>query len=365
MKMKDLLLLLLTIIFVILSIFYIVSVCNYDIKELFIDKYSAIGKKCNLDNILGQFNNLRSNAKYTSEILRDGNVIEDYHTDYKCDNDNYGSLYLTKYIDVKNRDLLLAYSCIKIKPSKLISDITDINPDNLHNNSYKVMLTEPDKTYVEYANIGELTNKIGTKIKNIIRETSLLNTSTNYLYFPIYVFISQAPYIKNANENIKVTDSNRGANGTNYDSCSTNYTIKNNDICSATFRMKAEVAIIFLGLTRAGGFITDVNVVNRNIIALRDRLSHHSSKSKQCFLKCATDNNKQACGCLNMPGSYNINDKTYNSVCLTNNQETSMTMVYFVNPYADTYSDEKYVNGGDPTSKTDSLLEFRWYGTQK
>ena len=363
--MKDLLLLLLTIIFVILSIFYIVGVCNYDIKELFIDKYSANGKKCNLDNILGQFSNLRSNAKYTSEILRDGNVIEDYHTDYKCDNDNYDSLYLTKYIDVKNRDLLLAYSCIKIKPSKLISDITDINPENLHNNSYKVMLTEPDKTYVEYANIGELTNKIDTKIKNIIRKISSLNTSTNYLYFPIYVFISQAPYIKNANENIKVTDSNRGANGTNYDSCSTNYTIKNNDICSTTFRMKAEVAIIFLGLTRAGGFITDVNVVNRNIIALRGRLSHHSSKSKQCFLKCATDNDKQACGCLNMPGSYIINDKTYNSVCLTNNQETSMTMVYFVNPYADTYSDEKYVNGGDPTSKTDSLLEFRWYGTQK
>jgi hypothetical protein len=365
MKMKDLLLLLLTIIFVILSIFYIVGVCNYDIKELFIDKYSANGKKCNLDNILGKFSNLRSNAKYTSEILRDGNVIEDYHTDYKCDNDNYDSLYLTKYIDVKNRDLLLAYSCIKIKPSKLISDITDINPENLHNNSYKVMLTEPDKTYVEYANIGELTNKIDTKIKNIIRKISSVNTSTNYLYFPIYVFISQAPYIKNANENIKVTDSNRGANGTNYDSCSTNYTIKNNDICSTTFRMKAEVAIIFLGLTRAGGFITDVNVVNRNIMALRGRLSLDSSKSKQCFLKCATDNDKQACGCLNMPGSYIINDKTYNSVCLTNNQETSMTMVYFVNPYADTYSDEKYVNGGDPTSKTDSLLEFRWYGTQK
>ncbi len=363
MKIKDLLLLLLTIIFVILSIFYIVSVCNYDIKELFIDKYSGIGKKCDLDNILGQFSNLRSNAKYTSEILRDGNVIEDYHTDYKCDNNSYESLYLTKYIDVKNRDLLLAYSCIKIKPSRLISDITDLNPDNLHNNSYKVMLTEKNETYVEYANIGELTNKIDAKIKNIIRETSLLNTTTNSFYFPIYVFISQAPYLKNATENIKVTDSNRGANGTNYDSCSTNYTVRNNNICSSTFRMKAEVAIIFLGLSRAGGFITDVGVVNRNIIALRSLLSQNNSNSKQCFLKCATNDDKHACGCLNMPGSYVINNNTYNSVCLTNNQETSMTMVYFVNPYANTYSDEKYVNGGEPTSKANSLLEFRWYGT--
>ena len=102
--MKDLLLLLLTIIFVILSIFYIVSVCNYDIKELFIDKYSAIGVKCNLDNPLVQINDLRNDAKYTSEVLR-GNgkvieVIDDYHTAYKCDTDTYNNQYLTKYTDI-------------------------------------------------------------------------------------------------------------------------------------------------------------------------------------------------------------------------------------------------------------------------
>ncbi len=64
--MKDLLLLLLTIIFVILSIFYIVSVCNYDIKELFIDNFSAIGNKGELDSVLEQGGNLKSDAKYTS-----------------------------------------------------------------------------------------------------------------------------------------------------------------------------------------------------------------------------------------------------------------------------------------------------------
>lgn len=362
MRTKNFLLLLLTIIFVILSIFYIVSVCNYDIQELFIDKYSGIGNKCDLDSVLRQIGDLRSNAKYTSEILKEGKPIEDYHTNYSCNNDSYNNLYLTKYIDIRNRDLLLAYSCIKIKPSLLIADITEHNPDNLHNNSYKVILTDKDKNYVEYIDNTELTTKINEKIKNVIRETSIINTNISFIYFPIYVFISQAPYLKNANENIKVTDSNRGADGNNYESCSTNYTVKNNKRCPSTFKMKAEVAIIFLGLSNAGGFITDINIVNRNIVALRRLLTFNASKSKQCFLNCGKDNDKHACGCLNMQDSYIINKKGYNSVCLTNNIETSMTMVYFVNPYADTYSNEKYVSGGDPTSKSNSLSEFRWYG---
>ena len=359
--MKDLLLLLLTIIFVILSIFYIVSVCNYDIKEFFIDKYSANGVKCNLDNVLVQINDLRNDAKHTSEVLRgNGNVngvIEDYHTAYKCGSDTYNNIYLTKYIDIRNRDLLLAYGCIKIDPGELITAIQYIN-------CYKVMLNDPNVGYVEYANTTELTNKIDAKIKTIIRETSLLNPNNNNLYFPIYVFISQAPYLKNNAEDLKVTDSNRGAVGTNYESCSTNYTIMNNDKCPETFRMRALVSIVFSGLTNTGGIITDINIVNRNTNSLRTFLSSDNikSQSKQCFLNCSTDDSKRACGCLNAQGAYTINNKAYHSVCLTNDIPTSMTMVYFVNPYANNFSIEKYVAGGQPTDKTNSLSEFRWYG---
>jgi len=363
MKIKDLLLLLLTIIFVILSIFYIVSVCNYDIKELFIDKYSANGVKCNLDNVLVQINNLIDGAKYTSEVLRGdvngiNGVIDDYHTAYKCDSDTYNNIYLTKYIDIRNRDLLLAYRCIKIDPGNIINAIQYIN-------SYKVMLTDNSNVgYVEYANTTELTNKIDAKIKTIIRETSLLNPNNNNLYFPIYVFISQAPYLKNNVEDIKVTDSNRGAGGTNYESCSTNYTVVNNYKCPETFRMRALVSIVFLGLTNTGGIITDINIVNSNTNSLRTFLSSDNikSNSKQCFLNCSTDDSKHACGCLNIQGAYTIDNKAYNSVCLTNNIPTSMTMVYFVNPYANNFSNERYTSGGQPTDKTNSLSEFRWYG---
>jgi hypothetical protein len=174
------------------------------------------------------------------------------------------------------------------------------------------------------------------------------------------VFISQAPYLKNSSENIKVTDSNRGADGTNYESCSTNYAFKNSEVCPDSFRMKAEVAIIFSGLTKEGRFITDINIVNNNINTLRAFLASDGikSSSKQCFLNCGTKDSKYACGCLTMENSYTVNNKSYNSVCLTNNSDTSMTMVYFVNPYAISYSDSKYAN------KPPNLNEFRWYSLQ-
>ena len=355
--MKDLLLLLLTIIFVILSIFYIVSVCNYDVKELFITKFSAQGEVCDLDSIIGKFSTLNSDAKYTSQVLRSGSPIEDYHINYNCNNTRYEEVYLREYTDIKNRDLLLAYGCITIKPSGFANNLIYFN-NTLNNNSYKVMLTENEQTYVEYADIDELTKKIDAKIKEVINTAGLLNTAVDHLYFPIYVFISQAPYLKNSTEDIKVTNSNRGPGGTdgyNFESCSTNYEVKNSERCPSSFRMKAEVAILFLGLNINGAFITDKNTVDNSIISLTNLLSEIKSDSKQCFLKCGTINDTHACGCLNLKNSYNANNKSYNSVCLTDNSPGDMTMVYFVNPYANSYSDSNYGN------KPSTLNEFRWY----
>ena len=353
MKIKDLLLLLLTIIFVILSIFYIVSVCNYDIKENFIANFSEEGRECNLDNIIGNFSTLNSDAKYTSQVLRSGSTIQDYHLNYNCNNTTFGNVYLRKYTDIKSRDLLLAYGCINIKPSGFISILND--------NLYKVMLTDNEKsqTYVEveYADIEELTRKIDAKIKQVINTAGSLNTAVNNFNFPIYVFISQAPYLKNSTEDIKVTDSNRGSDGLNFESCSTNYVVKNSERCPSSFRMKAEVAILFLGLDSTGAFITDKNTVDSSMIGLMNKLAlpQIKSDSKQCFLKCGTINDTHACGCLNLKNSYTANNKSYNSVCLTNNSPRDMTMVYFVNPYANTYSNNNYGN------KPSSLNHFNWY----
>jgi hypothetical protein len=121
--------------------------------------------------------------------------------------------------------------------------------------------------------------------------------------------------------------------------------------------MKAEVAILFLGLNINGAFITDINTVNNSMINLTNIIHNPEIKSdsKQCFLKCGTINDTHACGCLNLKNSYNANNKSYNSVCLTGESPRDMTMVYFVNPYANSYSDSNYGN------KTSTLNEFRWY----
>ena len=133
MKYKDLLLLLLTIIFVILSIFYIINVCNYNVKELFVTRYHTNVSSCE-QGVL-QSETLPSNdAKYTSEIMRNGGFINDYNEKYNCNN-NYSS-YMSSYSDVKKRDLLLAYKCINIKPSELIILINENSI--LNNNTYKI-----------------------------------------------------------------------------------------------------------------------------------------------------------------------------------------------------------------------------------
>lgn len=360
MRTKNFLLLLLTIIFVILSIFYIISVCNYDMKELFITKYSDTGKNCDiLDSIIAQSGKLNENAMYTSEILKNNGYIEDYHTGYSCNNTNYNNQYLAKYKDINNRDLLLAHSCINISPYQIVNTINTY--PSLKANSYIITLTEDNKSYVEYGDIEELTRRIDAKIKYTINSTSVANKEINHLYFPIYVIISQAPYLKNSNEDIKVTDSNRGSDGNNYDSCSTNYNVKNSKVCPASFKMRAIVIIIFLGLKSTSEFITstedisNTNIVKNNVTTMMTILEANKSISKQCFLKCGTNNHTHACGCLNVLGSYVVDNKVYNSVCLTNNERVDMSMVYFVNPYADTYSNSKYAN------KPFALNEFRWY----
>jgi hypothetical protein len=347
MKYKDLLLLSLTIIFIILSIFYIISVCNYDVKELFITRYHAVNNACEKGIVLKNEPVLNSTSGYSSVKLRNDQGIDDYNDYYNCNN-NF-DMYLSMYNDVNKRDLLLAYKCIKLKPSELINMITENK--NINSDIFKIKNIE-----FLYNNISELTNKVDELIKTKINELKNTenNSDINYIHFPIYVCISQAPYLKNNSENIKVTDSNRGPDNNNYDSCSQQYTeVKaEQQKCSEKFEMKAELCIIFLGVSDIGDIIKNNDKVNNNISNFKKILDLYKSTSKQCFLNCGINNSTHSCGCLNLDNSY----ENYNSVCLTNNQKVSYSIVYFVNPYSSKYSDADYTN------KPTNLTEFRWFG---
>ena len=345
MKYKDLLLLSLTIIFIILSIFYIISVCNYNVRELFITRYHDVNKACSNVVVLENEPELISTSDYSSVKLRNNQVIGDYNEYYNCNNNM--DTFLSNYNDVKSRDLLLAYKCIKLKPSELINIISS---NSINSNIYKYN----NITFL-YNDVSELINEMDRLIKTKISELKNRqnNLEANFIHFPIYVCISQAPYLKNNNENIKVTDSNRGPDNNNYDSCSLQYSdVNTHQNCHATFRMKAEICIIFLGFNDSGDIILTNNAVDNNIKDFKKILDMYTSTNRQCFLNCGINNSTHSCGCLNLDNAY----ENYNSVCLTNNQNVSYSIVYFVNPYSSKYSDAGYTN------KPDSLTEFRWFG---
>jgi hypothetical protein len=345
MKYKDLLLLLLTIIFVILSIFYIISICNYNIKELFVTRYFAEADSCEL-KILQSEPTLSDTADYTSKIMRSGGSISDYNEKYNCNND-YSS-YMSKYTDVKNKDLLFAYKCINIKPTVLLQQINE--------KTDKILLYADDKL-VEYNDVSQLHRLIDDKIKKIL--TSIKdrpsNANISYLYFPIYVCISQAPFLNNNAEQLAVTDSNRGANNDNYLACSLKYIASNNKTdCNESQSMKAEYSIMFLGVKNNGDMMKDseIGLVNNNITLLRTILDSHNSNSRQCFLNCGSSDSSHSCGCLNKNNSYD----NYNSKCITDNRQVDYSIVYFVNPYSNNYSNDEYKNAPD------GMNAFKWYG---
>jgi hypothetical protein len=116
--------------------------------------------------------------------------------------------------------------------------------------------------------------------------------------------------------------------------------------------MKAEICIIFLGFNDSGDIILTNNAVDNNIKDFKKILDMYTSTNRQCFLNCGINNSTHSCGCLNLDNAY----ENYNSVCLTNNQNVSYSIVYFVNPYSSKYSDAGYTN------KPESLTEFRWFG---
>ena len=210
---------------------------------------------------------------------------------------------------------------------------------------------------VEYNNVSQLHTLIDNKIKEIIQslKNRPSNANMNYLYFPIYVCISQAPFLNNNVEPLAITDSNRGANNDNYIACSLKYIASNNKTdCSESQSMKAEYSIMFLGVKNNGDMMNDseIGLVNENITLFRSILVSNNSNSRQCFLNCGTSDSSHSCGCLNKDKSYN----NYNSRCITDNKKVDYSIVYFVNPYSNNYSNDEYKNAPD------GMNAFKWYG---
>ena len=312
MNFNDLLLILLSVVFTILSVFYIVKVCDYNIKEFFtlsentVSELTNIEKKgCVLDKTFNNCN--EKSCKYTDSFLIKDETPIHYHNEYTCDMIEQN--YRKKFYDIDNKNLLLTYKCIKNNPRKFKELLEK-----------KGIETTPVLEY-RTDNLKKLTEYIKNEIINKIKNSK--HTSSKW---PIYACISQAPYLKNGHENTVVWDYNRGQTVDYRYSCSLGVDANNiHKPCSANQEMYYEILLIFLN--------NDKNKINDFIKIIGD----HESSNLQCNINCGNSFRIEglACGCLNKESSYD----SYNSVCKTGDTLQDYSIVYFINNHHEFESD--------------------------
>ena len=313
MKINDLYLILLFIIFIILSIFYIINVCDYNIKEMFIVEVSgdtAINCELELNDVNKCVDGI-SSCEYSDKFLSQDTAPR-YHEEYNCA--NIKNSYIGSDLSVDSIKLLLTYSCVKLSPI----EIQDYLSKNI---AVESLMFEHYFDNIKESKSENLTHYIRDKIRNYIRENTGVE---NISKFPIYACISQAPYIKDNNESTIVWDHNRGQPISHYKKgCSLGTRNDERDLCEKTHKMFIQVLLIFFknDCTKINNFIDYIN------------LDINKSSSLQCNINCGNYDRVDglACGCLNKKGSYD--DGAYNSICKTGNTNIDYSIIYYINPY--------------------------------
>lgn len=306
-----------------------------------------------LQNINSYFNGL-DYEKYSTEKYNKTNIKNPLH------------LYAA-YCDIMSYNDLLAYKCLKISPSDLSKrmDTNDIK------NIFETIYIYNESSLYSY----------------LLAKIQMLTTTNVKLQGPIYVCMSQAPYLKYAYEKInppiskwldaridilnnknpyysEVIDS-RGnqsfeTNTFSYDDDTANTLSYDNqekqkrNISS----LYAQILIIFPMYDKNMKLKKELKN-EQKVVAddfLQKIISTYHTHNDMCFVKC----NKSSainCGCLNMNdrnvdsriNTFNYQDgginntkfdfPRYTSKCIdhTNNVTTDFSMMYFVNPYSDNY----------------------------
>lgn len=353
MKFKNLPLILLLIIFVILGIFYIMYVCNYNINEFFTDDSTGVimtylnttpstHDNCFLD--VTDYNKCKNEGNpcvYTDKHLLLGNSPIEYHNTYTCE--NIKSDYTGRLKDIDSKDLLLTYKCVSINPCQLRIWLNDNSIENMffqdyYNEIYPITSgsTNPNLIHTIRNNIIDYINnnvKCGLSNDDVCINTGVTtsgcmvgstasSTDKAESKFPIYACISQSPYIKDGNEKTIVWDHNRGQPIEHYKySCSLGIQNDNTDLCDQNHKMFIQVVLIFFNNNR------------QNIDKFIQYVDRNKSNSLQCNMNCGNGDRQYGltCGCLNKNNSYDSGN--YNSICKTGNSAKDYSILYYVNPF--------------------------------
>jgi hypothetical protein len=326
-------------------------------------EYSAF-RPCDLKNANSCTTTSKELQNNSTDFVQTYSQYEDNYSYY---NVTLGTNDYTKYFDIQSKESLLAYRCLLMSPKALALNLQNnkINSDTFkYAFDYRKIYIHNYKYLEEY-----IFNIIESYFNNNINKTkqsgSTQSTGTNKIVGPIYVCLSQSPYIKidkdmlvargDVIENKKsyyIEDNIKGITVVNKEP-----TNQNGEFSS----LYAEVLIIFANYEMYLDKTTSKKILSftgksRQFL---NELQSYFTSDKLCYLKCnKTDLN---CGCLNakkdqmesdiMSGRAYIHDeykiplekdskmfksiKAYNSKCVNNKDiETDYSIMYYINPYS-------------------------------
>ena len=310
---EIILLLLLIITFVVLMFHYFINVCdNSEIKEFFEVDYEVGGKNC-LRTHPKRFPTAIT-TKTTYHAFKNNfeglNFNEyNYHTDYTCNarktpNTPFSAHDGSYTKDIISGDLLLAYNCIEMRPSKIKTYLLSLENSKFINND---LIIVPTKDCI-------LDNL--SAIDNIVKKH--LSGSS---YGPVYVCVSQAPFLAEQKGRYDIVR--------HLNSCY----IKPGD--EEKYGGSCENKILKCEI-----LIVKTNGEKNKIKAFVDTVRRFKSNNALCKLYCSK-NPELGCGCLTEKNIYNFGDKNYDSVCLAPDFAhikgkapiTDYSMIYFLNPH--------------------------------
>ena len=390
MKVINIILILLLILFIILNVYYIYYVRktylnkelqeNFNFQDTYTDEY--------IDDNTFQYCDPSINSECTDTYTALENNSADfmnnysnYDTNYNLSNIQNTSHNYRKYNDIMTKKSILAYRCLKKSPKELQEILTTHSIPSLYK---KIFLYDEDSLYnyisEQLKNITDIANnEIETNSAINISESSYttesfqehfqmnsetinIDQSTNKNTFkllgPVYICISQAPYIKYNGNMIKarfdVTNNQRAyyieervGGVRKYDLQTGN---GNENKLSSLY---TEILFIFpmYKIKNTENSTTTIEFVNNNN-RINDFMSYINSyfvQDKLCFMKC--NKSGLSCGCLNAnlndmntnnnihiaSGVSNSTINPYTSVCYDHNTiKTNYSILYYLNPYGNT-----------------------------
>ena len=321
-KSKEYIILLLVITFITISVFYIINIMGI-YKIPYIEDFSVVIGGSNCSDYLKR-NPSDPIIKTTYDNLKNdtiGDITGNYHTDYTCEDNFSNGIKGGKYssgkpntYDIGTNEMLLAYMCINKSPRDLKEDLESIYTSEVK--SFVLLSKTKSPIYDGELNSGgrkELMDIIARDIRNELK------INEEKVPGPVYICLSQAPYIyeKNSNLSINFSITKHGK------SC-------HEDGMECDRNLYLEYLLIYPNINST----TSDEKLNEFITIVKGL----KSTSSLCWLNCNMEKD-YGCGCLSYEGKDKIG-VDYTSKCTPSDTEKEerkgikdYSIIYFINPY--------------------------------